>query len=359
MNSEWLQAFSQTFAVLDKVPLDFLHGAPLRASIEESVKCLSPELRTRILEEFFGSGPLEGLLADTLVTEIILNGYQTIIVEKQGVWMLHSDRFYNELTFENFVQRLLVVSQLKLDLDHLTADGVWQGFRLHLARAPLVNHKYHVTLRRHPVSSWSLEKLQEKEFMSPGQRANLKSLVTEKKNLLVVGETGCGKTSLLSALLQELPERERVVVLEDTAEVHLPNPSSTRLLTRRNLSEELRTYNLSDLLRESLRMRPERLVVGEVRGEEARDLLLALSTGHKGSLCTLHAGSAKQALARLEFLVQIGAPQWKAESVRELIKDTIDCVLVVHKDGNGRRLKDIVRITSLETFGFTLEKLGQ
>src|SRR5690606_15616349 len=145
------------------------------------------------------------------------------------------------------------------------------------------------------------------------------------------------------------------VTIEDTSEIRLPNAVSVGLLTRRDLNGTLPAYDQSDLLKHALRMRPDRIVVGEVRGAEAKDLLMALSTGHEGGMGTLHADSARQAVLRLEMLVQLGAPQWSVRAIRHLILLGIHAIVVVKKDRNGRRLDSITRITSLEDTGFCFE----
>jgi pilus assembly protein CpaF len=159
--------------------------------------------------------------------------------------------------------------------------------------------------------------------------------------------------------LRELPQNERVVILEDTDELHVPNLSSTKMLTRLDPHNLLPPVDLSALLRHSLRLRPDRLVLGEVRGPEAKDLLLTLATGHSGSLGTLHATSAQEALIRLEMLVQLGAPQWAQATVRRLIQLSLHYVVVAQKKIEGARvLEGIYKITSLEEFGFLLEKIA-
>jgi pilus assembly protein CpaF len=148
-----------------------------------------------------------------------------------------------------------------------------------------------------------------------------------------------------------------VVILEDTDELPRPNSASTKLLTRSLASAELPEITLADLLRQSLRMRPFRIVMGEVRGAEAKDLILALATGHSGSLGTLHASEARQALLRLEMLIQLGAPQWSVQAIRQLIQLSVDVLVVCGNRDGHRCLEGIFRVAALESFGFLLEPI--
>jgi pilus assembly protein CpaF len=175
----------------------------------------------------------------------------------------------------------------------------------------------------------------------------------------LIGPTGSGKTAVLNACLAEISKDERVVILEDTDELRCANPLSTKLLSRWDSQKILSEVTLSDLVRLSLRLRPDRLVMGEVRGPEAKDLLMALSTGHRGSLATLHAETAQQALLRLEMLIQLGAPQWSLQAVRQLIHLSLDVIVVLKMEGRRRRLHGMWRLSSLETFGFTLEPIAE
>jgi pilus assembly protein CpaF len=188
----------------------------------------------------------------------------------------------------------------------------------------------------------------------------LRRLVEQRKNVLVVGSTGSGKTSALSACLREIREAERVLILEDTDELPLPNAVSAKLLSKISRSPEDVAFDLGELLKQSLRMRPDRLVMGEVRGSEAKDLLMAFATGHTGCWGTLHAATPREALLRLEMLVQMGAPQWTTSTVRSLIHASIGAIVVVGKDANGkRRLDSIHQVASLEEIGFCFSAVYQ
>jgi pilus assembly protein CpaF len=313
--------------------------------------------RERILQELFGCGPLTALLQDPTITEILVNGPDSIWLERDGIFQSHSDRFLSAFTLSQFVQLVCLESRLRLDLNQPFADGMWRGLRVHLAQQPLVNFSHTICLRRHPQASWTLAQLAQADFVTNRDLELLRDLLKKRENLLIVGPTGAGKTSLLSALLTELPDTERVVVIEDTSEIHSPNSLATKLLTRFDQQGVLRNFELADLVRQSLRMRPSRLALGEVRGGEAKDLLLALSTGHSGSMGSLHANSARQAILRLEMLVQMGAPDWGLDTVRKLIHLSLNALVVVKMENGKRSLEGIHKICSLENCGFLLEKM--
>lgn len=311
----------------------------------------------RLFEELFDCGPLPSLLADEEITEIVINGPSSIWYEKSGRFQQHTDVFLSDFTLARFVQLICSESRLKLDLNQPFSDGMWRGLRVHLAQFPLVDQSHSICLRRHPKQHWTLQAFQERDWASEKDFVELRKLLTERKNFLVIGPTGSGKTSILSALLNALPEDERVVIIEDTSEIQVPNIFSTKMLARRDGTGTLRGFDQTELVKQSLRMRPSRLVVGEVRGGEAKDLLLALSTGHSGSLGTLHAHSARQALLRLEMLVQMGAPEWSLETIRKLILLSLDALVVVEMKDGKRQLEGIYKICSLEKIGFLIEKI--
>jgi len=315
------------------------------------------EIHQRLENEFFGLGPLHDLVADKSIQEIVVNGPREIWLERSGNFSAFEGSFINELTFKNFIDRVCAQAQMKIDLAQPFADGRWRDFRVHLGCAPLTHCCFHLTLRRVPENPWTLSQLVENSWSTQEQMKQLRALISERKNILFLGPTGCGKTTILGACLKELPPSERVVILEDTDELPRPNAASTKMLTRHQASASLPDVDLACLVRQSLRMRPFRLVMGEVRGSEAKDLLLALATGHSGSLGTLHASDPRQALLRLEMLVQLGAPQWGLQAIRQLIHLSVDALVVCGMSGGHRCLEGMFRVAALESFGFLLEPI--
>lgn len=311
--------------------------------------------RLRIENEFFACGPIEGLLLDNEITEIIINGVNGIWFEKNGQLYQHSDRFYSPVSYQNFIQRLTSESRMQINLDRPFSDGYWRQYRVHLITPPLAQCGAHLSLRRHPDNPWTLTRFGEVGWAPPDALARLQKLIRDKESFLIIGATGTGKTSVLSACLQELSLDERIVAIEDTNELNLPNLLSAKLLTRFDSQGVLHNVDQSELLRQALRMRPDRIVMGEVRGNEAKDLLMAFSTGHCGGMATIHADNPRQALYRLEMLVQMGAPNWSIQAIRHLIYFGIRAVVSVRRAGGKRELVSIHRLASLEDSGFCLE----
>ena len=338
-------------------------GAPGgRANPEEIIQNLvskhsSPSHQKRIADELCACGPLEPLLNDESVNEIIVNNQKQIAFEKEGVLRVLPDEFLSPMTFNNTVEKICSEAHLSVHLKKPFAEGKWRNFRVHVIRPPLVPKDFHLILRKHPENAWTFKKLEEKGWAPPEAISLLKSFVSEKHNFLISGGTGSGKTSLLNACLQELPENERVVIIEDADEIRPPNAVSVKLLTQTAPDGSGAFADQELLVKQSLRLRPDRLVMGEVRGAEAKDLLLALSSGHRGSLGTVHAATCRQALWKMEMLTQLGAPKWRSDTVRRLVFSALQGVVVLERRGPLRLLKGIWRVTGLEETGFLFESL--
>lgn len=323
--------------------------------ISEHTKDLEASLQVRVLSEFSAAGPLEALLADTDITEIIVNDHNTIWFEKKGVFYKHQDCFLSEVTYTNFIHLLGAEASIQTHYKMPFCNGEWRSFRVHLASPPITS-THTLTLRRLKPYSIRLEDLSQKGWCSQKDLALLKNLVADKKNILVVGSTGSGKTTLLNSMILQA-ENDRCVYIEDTAELVLNNNLSTRLLTRVDANGVLPDIDQTDLVKQSLRMRPDRLVLGEIRGTEAKDLLMALSTGHGGSMASIHAGSAQEALMRLEMLVLMGAPEWNLTTIRRLIHLTVHAIVVTGKHKDHWKLDGVYKISSLESFGFLIDTM--
>ncbi len=297
---------------------------------------------------------IEALLNDSEVTEIVLNGPGKIFYEQHGKLLAYGEGLTQELEYSQFVRSVLEALNSDLSMHEPFCTGRIGDFRVQVVGAPVVSVTA-VSFRRISQKNWDLSKWTE---LGGPEHQMLQSLIHKKKNILVFGSTGSGKTTLLSALLKEVSDFERVVLLEDIEELSLPNASSLRLLSRANPTGVLKEITLSDLVRHSLRLRPDRLALGEVRGPEAKDLLMALATGHRGSLGTIHANSLNEALLRLEMLVQLGAPQWQTKSIRQLIFSGVNIVIGVERKAGGERaVSGIYQISGLEEFGFLTEKI--
>ncbi len=331
-------------------------------SLEENLKKeiikIPIQKQERIYLEFFENGPLKDLFDDDEITEIIINSWDKVWYEKNGQFFLHHDAFLSLNTFENYLHKLCkrLKTQLTFETPFLCVmDG---PLRYHITSPTITGDSYSLSIRKHRENRLSLEGLTEIKSISPQQLQLLKNVLEEKKNFLVIGATGSGKTTFLNACLQSLKNNERALIIEDTSELITPNNLSTKILTRKDSHNLTGVIDLSILIKEALRMRPDRIILGEVRGAEAKDLLLALSTGHEGSIGTLHARSATEALLRLEMLIQLGSPQWSLEAIRKLIYLSVHYIFTIERRRDGSRgLKSIHRLCGVESFGVLTEEI--
>lgn len=301
---------------------------------------------------------LQDLFQDPEVTEILLNSPQHIWYEKQGQLYALDFQFQSKLEYKNYFESLLFETHGSLNQDQPFHDSKFGNFRLSLVDESITRGYSQAAFRRQSIEVLTLQELVQSQWCNSHEASVLKEIIHKKDNFLIVGNTGSGKTTIANALLQHVGSQERVVVIEDSDEIQLPNSASTKLLTKISLLESKQDVNQSLLLKQALRLRPDRLVVGEIRFTEAKDFLLCLSTGHKGGFGTLHALHPRQALLRLEMLIQMGAPQWSLSSIRQLIHLSLNKIIILERNSMGRRrLKSIHQLTSLEDTGFLLEQL--
>lgn len=329
----------------------------LQKLIEIEVAQSPADQQARVFSELTGFGPLDSVLNDETITEVLVNKFDEIYFEKLGKLERLNDRFFSEQTYNSCLDRLSQMCHSYLNRDKPFLEAQFGTWRVTIVFAELSRGSNLLSIRKQPNKVWTLERLQSEGWATDQQMDLINSIFESRKNFLVIGGTGSGKTSFLQALLQQFSPLERAVIIEDTQELHLPNSSCCSLLTRQDPSGSVADVSMEDLLKRALRLRPERLVIGEIRGAEAKSLLMALATGHDGSFGSMHARTAGEALLRLVMLIQMGAPQWSLQSIRQLIAMTLQNIFVVEKVNGKRCLQGIYQLSSLEDHGFTLEKL--
>jgi pilus assembly protein CpaF len=279
-----------------------------------------------------GLGPLEPLLRQPGVTDVLVNGPGAVWIERDG----RLERTAIELEREEIdllVERIVAPLGRRADPVHALVDGrLPDGSRVHVVVPPIAVDGPCIAIRRFAVRPIPLDRM-----ASPPVADLLRSAVAARSNLVVSGATGSGKTTLLNALAAEVPAGERIITVEDAAELRLASPHVVRLESRTATPDGMPEVAIRELVRNALRMRPDRLVVGEVRGPEAFDLLSAMSTGHDGSLSTVHANSAGDALRRLHALVLMADVGLPAAAVREQLAAAVDLVVHTERRGDGRR----------------------
>lgn len=330
--------------------------ADLAALIEPHLKNLPPEITQRIRVEFLSFGPIEHLLSDDSVSEILINSSSDIWFERAGKLSKVEDQFYSSFTFQLFLNKLLARIDGIVNKETPILDRHMDQFRICIIDECLTQKNPITCIRRHPNVQWTLSSLQDNGWCTMESAVFLKEIISQRKRFLIIGPTGCGKTSVINALLHQTDSNSRSVIIEDTSEISSVNSCSIKLVTRTQRSQ-LADITQSDLVKASLRLRPDRIIMGEIRGAEAKDFLMALSTGHDGSFGSLHASDPQQALIRLEMLIQMGAPQWNLDAIRKLIFLSLDGILVLAKEADGKRIfKGAYQITSLESSGFLIDR---
>ncbi len=292
---------------------------------------------------------IQAALSDESVSEIIVNGPDEVWVEREGALSRAPWGFSSSEELDQWARGLLSGTGRRVDRRSPVADArLADGSRICIVGEPAVLGGMHVNIRKFPQRRPDLDHLVSWEFLTPSAAAVLREAVVAGKNIFVSGGTGAGKTTLLNALVSAVPPGERVITLEDTAELRPLHPHVVRLEARPANAEGEGAIELRSLLRCSLRMRPDRLVMGECRGVEALELIQALHTGHRGSMGTIHANSARDALARLEMLVQMAMPQISPSVAKTLLAGAIQLVVHVERVNGRRRLASIHEVCGVD-----------
>jgi pilus assembly protein CpaF len=318
------------------------------------------DLRARILRETVGLGPLEELLADPEVDEVMVNGPARVYVERRGRIESTAVRFDDESALRNTIDRILAPLGRRVDeLSPMVDARLPDGSRVNVVIPPLAVDGPALSIRRFSAARPGPGELVELGTLSARMHGLLERSVSSRRSILVSGGTGSGKTTLLNALSTFIAPDERVVTIEDAAELRLRQQHVVRLESRPPSVEGRGAVTIRDLLRNALRMRPDRIVIGEVRGPEALDLLTALNTGHAGALSTVHANSPEDALRRLETLALMAGVGLPHGAIREQLRRGIDLVVHLERAPDGvRRVTEIAEVVSVAGAVAVRELLG-
>ncbi len=303
-------------------------------------------VETRIVRDTVGLGPIEDLLADPLVEEVMVNGPESVYVERAGRIEATDVRFGDEGELRNAIERILAPLGRRIDeLSPMVDARLADGSRVNVVIPPLAIDGPALSIRRFGVERPGPGRLVELGTLGPAQCELLEAAVAGRNSVLISGGTGSGKTTLLNALSGFIGAGERVVTIEDAAELRLQQPHVVRLESRPASVEGRGEVTVRDLLRNALRMRPDRIVIGEVRGPEALDLLTALNTGHDGALSTVHANSPVDALSRLQTLALMAGVGLPHEAIAEQVQRGIDLVVQLERGRDGaRRVVEIAEV---------------
>ena len=329
-------------------------NAPLSAAERE-------RLVNDVQHELFGLGPLEPLLADSTISDILVNSHKTIYIERRGKIERTNVTFKDDEHLMRVIERIVSSVGRRIDESSPMVDARLQdGSRVNAIIPPLSIDGPVVSIRRFGSDPLRMPALIENKALTKDIADMLQMCVTARLNLLISGGTGAGKTTLLNALSAYIPEDERIVTIEDSAELQLQQPHTVRLETRPPNIEGRGEVTQRDLVRNALRMRPDRIVIGEVRGGEAIDMLQAMNTGHDGSLTTIHANTPRDALARLETMIQMTGMRLSDRAMRQQIASALNLVVQVARMSDGsRRLTSISEITGMEGETITMQEIFQ
>jgi pilus assembly protein CpaF len=335
---------------LRRTRMDELEGPKLREHVESLLARhvagmdggptipADADFLTEVVDEAVGLGPLERFLRDPTVSEVMVNGPDMIYVERNGRIEVTDSAFVSAASLRNTIDRIVSPLGRRVDESSPMADGrLPDGSRVNIIIPPLALHGAAVTIRKFSKIPLSAPRLVELGSVSSQAMAFLEACVILRKNILIAGGTGSGKTTLLNALSSFIPSCERILTIEDAAELKLEQSHVVSLEARPQNVEGKGLITIRDLVRNALRMRPDRIVVGECRGAEALDMLQAMNTGHDGSMTTLHANSPRDALLRLETMVLMAGFDLPLRAIRDQMASAIDLIVYQSRLGDGRR----------------------
>jgi pilus assembly protein CpaF len=319
--------------------------------------------RERLVEELtddiMGHGPLERLLADNTVSEIMVNAPDDVWIEREGILHRTTVRFTDESQLRRIINKMVAEVGRRIDESQPMVDArMPDGSRINAIIPPLSLSGALLTIRKFGAERMEIEALVRRGSLTPETADLLRRCVEARLNILISGGTGAGKTTLLNAMSASIPDTERIVTIEDAAELRLAQRHVLRLECRPKNIEGEGEVTIRDLLRNTLRMRPDRIVVGEVRGAEALDMLQAMNTGHDGSLSTIHSNSPRDALARVETMVLMAGYDLPLRAIRQQVASALDLVIHLERAHDGsRKVMAITEVQRMESDVITLQEL--
>ncbi|MFA5940824.1 MAG: CpaF family protein [Sinimarinibacterium sp.] len=316
-------------------------------------------IATQIEDEILGLGPIEPLLGDQLISDILVNGSNSVYVERMGRLEKTDVRFRDDSHLLSIIDRIVARVGRRIDESSPMVDArLPDGSRVNAIIPPLALDGPLLSIRRFTLKRMGIEQLIEFDMLTPWMGDMLSAIVRARLNVLISGGTGSGKTTLLNVLSGFIPASERILTIEDSAELQLQQPHVARLETRPPNIEGRGEVTQRDLVRNALRMRPDRIIVGEVRGGEALDMLQAMNTGHDGSLTTIHANTPRDALSRIENMVAMTGLDLPATTVRQQVASAIQVVVQVERMEDGkRRVVGIQEIQGMEGAIITMAEI--
>jgi pilus assembly protein CpaF len=366
-----IEVHNQLFEQLDLSKLSMVSEEQMRRDIAIAVRRalddeshpLTSEERERIVkevqDEVFGFGPLEPLLDDPTVSDILVNGPHSIFVERRGKLEATEARFQNSEHLMRIIEKIVSAVGRRVDEMNPMVDArLADGSRVNAIIPPLALDGPSLSIRRFAVDPLDADDLVEIGTLTPQIVELLEAIVGSRLNVLISGGTGSGKTTLLNVVSGFIPETERIVTIEDSAELQLKQAHIVRLETRPESIEGKGKVGQRELVINSLRMRPDRIVIGEVRGGEAFDMLQAMNTGHDGSLTTVHANSPRDALSRIENMVAMAGLDIPQKAIRQQIASAIDVVIQLSRLSDGtRRLLSLQEVSGMEGDVVTMQEI--
>ncbi|HAU21668.1 MAG TPA: type II secretion system protein E [Erythrobacter sp.] len=361
-------------SLLDKINLSMLDKLP-EEQIKAEISALLPELlasfdhplnreeRTNlvseVMDELLGLGPLEPLLKDESLTDILVNGANTVFVERGGVLERVPTRFQDEKHLMRIIQKIVSAVGRRIDESSPFVDArLPDGSRVNAIVAPLALDGSLLSIRKFAKVPISMQKLVDLESVPEAMAQVMEAIVKSRRNVLISGGTGSGKTTMLNALSSFIDKRERIVTIEDSAELQLQQTHVARLETRPPNIEGRGEVNQRDLVKNALRMRPDRIIVGEVRAGEAFDMLQAMNTGHDGSMTTVHANSSRDSLSRVEQMIGMSGIDMPQRAARAQIASALNVVIQVSRLSDGRRkVTSLSELTGMEGETITMQEI--